>query len=129
MNRERYLQDETNLRHQDKAGSLLPFSAGTTLIRNQRVFQIKAQLKMLRLIFLLLFSLFIMGCRDRSHLKYKAGDIVYLKPDSTRAVIAKLDNCGSSADYEIILGYKDGFFANNVDCITEDRIYGKETNP
>lgn len=51
MNRERYLQNETTLRHQDKAGSLLPFSAGTTLIRNQRVFPIKAQLKMLRLIF------------------------------------------------------------------------------
>lgn len=51
MNRERYLQNETNLRHQDNAGSLLPFSAGTTLTRNQRVFPIRAQLKMLRPIF------------------------------------------------------------------------------
>lgn len=58
MNRERYLQNETTLRHQDKAGSLLPFSAGTTLIRNQRVFPIKAQLKMLRLIFLPFIFLF-----------------------------------------------------------------------
>lgn len=51
MNGERYRQDETNLRYEDKAGSLLPFTPGTTLIRNQRVFPIKAQLKMLRLIF------------------------------------------------------------------------------
>lgn len=52
MNGERYLQNETNLRHQDRAGSLLPFSAGITLSRSQRVFPIRAQLKMLRPIFL-----------------------------------------------------------------------------
>lgn len=51
MNGERYLQNETNLRHQDNAGGLLPFSAGTTLIRNQRVFPIRALLNKLRPIF------------------------------------------------------------------------------
>ena len=128
MNRERYLQNETNLRHQDKAGSLLPFSAGTTLIRNQRVFQIKAQLKMLRLIFFIFLTVLLVGCRDRSHLKYKSGDIVYLKPDSTKAVIGNPQDCGSESDYQVILGYEAGFFANNVDYITEDRIYGKANN-
>lgn len=43
MNRERYLQNEANLIYKDNAGSLLPFSAGTTLIRNQRVFPISAR--------------------------------------------------------------------------------------
>lgn len=64
MSRERYLQNETNLRHQDKAGSLLPFSPGITLIATQRVFPIKAQLKMLRLIFLRFFKKIIFGKED-----------------------------------------------------------------
>lgn len=63
MNRERYLQNETNLRLQDNAGSLLPFSAGTTLTRNQRVFPIRAYLNKVRPIFFTLFLFMIFsGC-------------------------------------------------------------------
>lgn len=63
MNRERYLQNETNLTHQDNAGSLLPFSAGTTLSRNQRVFPIRAYLNKVRPIFFTLFLfLLFSGC-------------------------------------------------------------------
>lgn len=119
MKRERYLQNETTLRHQDKAGSLLPFSPGTTLTRNQRISPIKAQLKMLRLIFFLLILL-IFSCNIKQDAKHRKGDIVYLKPDSTKAVIVDINSYG--ALYELYIPTSFWFRDTRIYC-EEEQIY------
>lgn len=50
---------EDNSLIKDNTGSLLPFSAGVTLTRSQRVFPKGAQLKMLRSIFFIPFLILI----------------------------------------------------------------------
>lgn len=54
--------------------------------------------------------------------KYRVGDIVYLKPDSTKAVIIatpdRIADC-----YTVTTGYKAGMFANNIQSVYEEQIY------
>lgn len=62
------------------------------------------------------------SCREVGTLKYKVGDIVYLKPDSTKAVVSEVP--GNLNDHYIVqTGYGSGFFANNIHHVDEAQIY------
>lgn len=77
-----------------------------------------------KLLICLIFCAILFGCggSDKS-LKYKVGDVVYLKPDSTVGAIVEVEAAGD--DYKITLGYNEGFFANNIVYVNEEVIYGK----
>lgn len=106
MNRERYLQNETNLRHQDNAGSLLPFSAGTTLTRNQRVFPIRAYLNKVRPIFFTLFLFLIFsGCGpSKAELERHEQEQMNQRKVSPNFSIVEIDGC----EYIVYAEYRSG---------------------
>ena len=63
------------------------------------------------------------GCSQKlDNPKYKIGDIVYLKPDSTKVIIISDDVIGG--EYEIAYDVND-LFRNYCD---EEDIYGAESN-
>jgi|CXWL01.1.fsa_nt_gi hypothetical protein len=63
----------------------------------------------------------LISCNGREYYKYKKGDIVYLKPDSTKGVISEVNN--SNDDYKVVTGYESGFFTNNIQYVSQEEIY------
>lgn len=124
MNGIPYLQIQKNssyLRTKTISG-LFPFSAAT-LLRNQRVFMKGALLYKLRPLFFIVIVIFS-SCSDKDKsLKYKPGGIVYLKPDSTKAVIQEVDPGCVGDDYMVIKGHESGFGVSNIEYIKEEMIY------
>lgn len=90
----------------DNTGSLLPFSAGVTLSRSQRVFPIRAQLKMLRSIFLSL-SLFLVlsGCGpSKAELKKQEQEQINQRKVSSDFSIVEIEGC----EYIVYAEYRSG---------------------
>ena len=69
-------------------------------------------------IIIFLIAVNIASCDHSGSKKYKPGDVVYMKPDSTKATI--LDNNVIAGEYEISYG-RSGFFR---EFCNESDIYG-----
>ena len=79
------------------------------------------------LIFIGLFLADVSCRRDKSKMIYQDGDIVYLKPDSTKAVIIQINRMETRCDYEIRCDYKEGFgYDGNID-IEQHQIFNNNT--
>ncbi len=120
----RHQQEKLSVNKNITGGSF-PSSSGAS-DRNQRVFQKGALLNKLRPLFFVLIVIFLSGCEFNNTVaiyKYDVGDIVYLKPDSTKGVISEIG--GAQDDYTVIIGYDSGAFANNLEYVKEEMIYGK----
>ncbi len=74
--------------------------------------------KIIMLITTILFIVFISSCMEPY--KYKSGDIVYLKPDSSEAVVIDNDVSLGEKTYYILTKNK------NVIKINESCIFGKK---
>lgn len=97
---------EENSLIKDNTGSLLPFSAGVTLSRSQRVFPVRAQLKMLRPIFLSL-SLFLVisGCGpSQAEMKKREQEKIHQRKVNSNFSIVKIEDC----EYIVYEEYRSG---------------------
>lgn len=71
------------------------------------------------LILLCLFS-----CNDIHNTKYHKGDIVYLKPDSTKAVVVELNYRGWFEVYDVKVS-RTNWYVNSDRNVSEEMIYSK----
>ena len=74
-------------------------------------------------VFVLIGGLF--GCtRDTSNAKYKVGDIVYLKPDSTKAVIEELNWRDWMYLYDVKISRNNNtWYSKSEENVSEEMIY------
>lgn len=114
-------QEENSL-IKDNTGSLLPFSAGVTLSRSQRVFPIRAQLKMLRPIFLYL-SLFLVlsGCGpSKQELEERAG--IHRRDLGSNFSIIEVDSCEYLIYRENLFGKTYSGICHKENCKNHKKI-------
>jgi len=78
-------------------------------------------------VLLIILILFTSSCvkRTKIELEYSKGDIVYLKPDSTRVLIIETDpyNCGCGNDKEYNVRSRD---LDMSTWISKEEIYSEE---
>lgn len=73
--------------------------------------------------YLLIIFIYCASCNDVKNTRYHKGDMVYLKPDSMKAVIVGINWRGWREIYDVKTVEKKAWYQEEIDNISEEEIY------